>query len=118
MYMVAGSLDPKILARTGPPPLSELPLNPLDLLAEPLVASTVAAHLDTLGLDAGDFGTVARPHSTSLRWPAVGTGTDGALFRFAVLEGLHHNCPNAHNNPAGFEAAPEFWEFFRTHPLP
>jgi polyhydroxybutyrate depolymerase len=118
MYLIGGSLDPKILAQTGPPPLTELPLNPVALLAEPVIASTVQAHLDTLGLDARDFGTVGLAHSTSFRWPATGPGPNGALFRFAILEGLHHNYPNAHNNPAGFEAAPEFWEFFRTHRLP
>ena len=40
------------------------------------------------------------------------------MFRFAVLDGLRHQYPNGRNNPAGFEAAPEFWAFFRTHRLP
>ena len=76
------------------------------------------AHLATLGLDTGDFGVISDARSTSLRWPATGTGPDGALMRFAMLDGLQHRYPNGHNNPAGFEAAPEFWDFFRTHRLP
>jgi hypothetical protein len=118
MYMVAGTLDGHILEQTGPPPLDELPLDPLRLLTVPIVARTVSAQLGTLGLDADDFGTVGRRHSTSFRWPATGTGSGGALFRFGMLAGLHHNYPNGRNNPAGFAAAPEFWRFFRSHPLP
>jgi polyhydroxybutyrate depolymerase len=118
MYLVGGTLDEHVLEQTGPPPLTELPLDPLALLTEPIVRSTVGAHLGTLGLDATDFGTDGRLHSTSFRWPATGTGPDGALFRFAMLEGLRHKYPNAGNNPAGFAAAPEFWSFFASHPLP
>jgi polyhydroxybutyrate depolymerase len=118
MYLVGGTLDDRVLEHTGPPALTELPLNPVELLAEPIIQSTVAAHLGTLGLQATDFGTVGRRHSTSVRWPATGSGPDGALFRFAMLEGLHHNYPNGRNNPAGFAAAPEFWSFFQSHPLP
>ena len=118
MYLAGGTLDAHVLEQTGPPALTELPLDPLALLAEPIIRSTVGAHLGTLGLDATDFGTVGRRHSTSFRWPATGTGADGALFRFAMLEGLRHKYPNAGNNPAGFEAAPEFWSFFESHPLP
>jgi polyhydroxybutyrate depolymerase len=118
MYLTGGTLDEHILEQTGPPPLTELPLDPLALLTEPIIQSTVGAHLGTLGLDPTDFGTEARPDSTSFRWPAVGTGADGGVFRFAMLEGLRHKYPNATNNPAGFAAAPEFWRFFESHPLP
>jgi poly(3-hydroxybutyrate) depolymerase len=118
MYLTVGTLDDRVLAQTGPPPLTRLPLDPLALLAEPVIRSTIGAHLATLGLDAGDFGVISDRRSTSLRWPATGTGADGALMRFAVLDGLQHKYPNGRNNPAGFEAAPEFWAFFRTHRLP
>jgi polyhydroxybutyrate depolymerase len=118
MYLAGGTLDAHILEQTGPPALTELPLNPVELLAEPIVQSTIGAHLGTLGLDATDFGTVGRPHSSAFRWPATGSGPDGALFRFGMLEGLRHKYPNAGNNPAGFAAAPEFWRFFQSHPLP
>jgi hypothetical protein len=76
--LTVGTLDDRVLAQTGPPPLAQLPLDPLALLAEPVITSTLGAHLETLGLD---------PH-------------------------------NGRNNPAGFEAAPEFWDFFQTHRLP
>jgi polyhydroxybutyrate depolymerase len=115
MYLVGGTRDAHILEHTS---LTELPLNPVELLAEPIVQSTVGAHVGTLGLDAADFGTIGRPHSTAFRWPATGTGPDAALFRFAMLEGLQHKYPNGDNNPFGFAAAPEFWRFFESHPLP
>jgi polyhydroxybutyrate depolymerase len=117
MYLTVGSLDDRVLAQTGPPPLTRLPLDPLALLAEPVITSTVGAHLATLGLDPRDFGVLGSPRSTAFRWPATGTGPDGALMRFAVLDGVRHQYPNARNNPAGFAAAPEFWDFFKTHRL-
>jgi hypothetical protein len=40
------------------------------------------------------------------------------VFQFGMIGGLRHRYPNAGNNRAGFEAAPEFWEFFENHPLP
>ncbi len=116
-YLTVGTLDDRVLAQTGPPPLAELPLNPLALLAEPVVDRTLDAHLQTLGLRKGDVGIVRAAHSTSFRWPAVGTGPGGALLRFGVLEGLRHRYANGRNNPFGFEAAPEFWDFFAANPL-
>jgi polyhydroxybutyrate depolymerase len=115
MYATTGSLDPHVLEKTG---LTELPLDPVELLAVPLLSSGIDKHLVALGLDRGDFGASAARPATSFRWPAQGSGPDGALFRFSVLGGLRHNYPNERNNPAGFEAAPEFWDFFRAHPLP
>ena len=118
MFLTVGGLDDRILGSTGPPPLSELPLNPLALLAEPVVTETVRAHTGTLGLDIGDFGAQTEPHSTSLRWPATGTGPRGAEFTFTVLEGVTHQYPNGRNTAADFAVAPEFWEVFQAHPLP
>jgi polyhydroxybutyrate depolymerase len=118
MYNTVGTLDDRVLAQTGPPPLTELPLSPFAALAEPAIGSIAADHVSTLGLDPADFGVLSRPDSTSFRWPATGSGAGGALFRFALLGGLGHNYPNGRNNPAGFEAAPEFWQFFTEHPLP
>jgi polyhydroxybutyrate depolymerase len=118
MYLTVGTLDDRVLAQTGPPPLTQLPLDPLALLNEPVIESTIGAHLATVGLDPRDFGVLGGPRSTSVRWPATGTGTGGALLRFAVLDGLEHKYPNGRNNPAGFAAAPEFWAFFLTHRLP
>jgi poly(3-hydroxybutyrate) depolymerase len=118
MWLTAGTLDDRILAQTGPPPLTELPLDPVALLAEPVVDSTLDAHTATLGLDERLHGTLALPDSTELRWPAVGEGPGGGVFRFTLLARLGHAYPHARNNDAGFEAAPEFWEFFRTHRLP
>jgi len=112
VYMEAGTLDDRILEQTGPPPLTELPLNALDLLAIPVVQSTLARTQNALGLDPGDFGTRSNRHSTSVRWPAL-----NPVLRFSVLEGLTHKYPNGRNNPGRFAAAPEFWRFFRAHSL-
>jgi polyhydroxybutyrate depolymerase len=113
-YLSVGTLDDRVLEHTGPPPLAALPLNPLELLALPAIDRTLDAHLQTLGLRKGDVGIERRPHSTSFRWPAAGGNT---VLRFGVLEGVHHQYPNGRNNPEGFAAAPEFWDFFAAHPL-
>ena len=117
-WLTAGALDDRILEHTGPPPLSELPLDPFALLSEPVVDRTLGAHLGTLGLDEGLFGTLAVPGSTAFRWPALGEGPGGGVLRFTLLGGMGHTYPHAGNNDAGFEAAPEFWEFFQGHRLP
>ena len=118
MYAAVGTLDDRVLAQTGPPPLTALPLDPVDLLAVPVVDSVIGAHLGTLGLDESDFGAVGDPHLTTLRWPAVGTGARGAVFRFAAIDGLGHHYPRAGDSPSGFAAASVFWTFFQEHPLP
>jgi polyhydroxybutyrate depolymerase len=118
MLAAVGTRDDRLLAQTGPPPLAELSLDPRAFLAEPVIASFVEDHLDTLGLDRSDLATRRRAHSTQLRWPAAGAGPGGAVFRFAMLAGLRHRYPNGSNNPAGFEAAPRLWDFFVDHPLP
>ena len=106
-YATAGTLDDRVLEDTG---LEELPLNPVEILASPVVRPIIDRHLATLGLDPDLFGAVARPQTTSLRWPAVGSGPDGAVLRFGMIGGMGHTWPD--------EFVPEFWEFFRDHPLP
>jgi poly(3-hydroxybutyrate) depolymerase len=101
-YITAGTLDDRILAQAG---LPELPLDPVEILANPVLGSFLDAPLATLGLDAGDFGAVTSPDSTVLRWPAP-----DPLLQFRMIRGLGHNYPDA--------AAPEFWDFFRAHRLP
>ena len=118
MSSTLGSVDGKILEHTGPPPLTELPLDPVALLAEPTIGSVLDAQVAALGLDENDFGVTSEPHSTSFRWPATGSGPGGGLFRFAILEGVGHQYPNGLNNPAGFASAPAFWAFFSAHRLP
>lgn len=115
MSMALGTRDDRLLALTG---LSELPLDPIEILTQPVLGSAIDTHLATLGLDARFYGALARPRYTELRWPPAGAGRDGAVFRFTMLAGLGHSYPNARNNPAGFEAAAEFWEFFTAHRLP
>ncbi len=112
--MAAGSLDDRILAQTGPPPLTELPMDPVDLLAVPTVADTIDTEADLLGLDPDDYDTLTASHATELHWPASGN----ALLRFMLIEGLQHRWANGSNNPAGFRAAEEFWRFFEANPLP
>ena len=109
-YITAGTLDDRLLTRTG---LAELPLDPVEILSDPVLGSFVDPHLATLGLDEGDFGAVTSPTSTLLRWPAP-----DPLLQFRMIARLEHRYPNGDNNPAGFAAAPEFWDFFRAHRLP
>ena len=106
-YVTVGTRDAKILEGTG---LAELPLDPVEILASPVVRPFIDLNLATLGLDADLFGAVAREETTSLRWPAVGSGPDGAVLRFGMVGGMGHKFPD--------QLVPEFWEFFRDHPLP
>jgi len=103
MYLTVGTVDDRILGQTG---LEELPLDPLGLLSVPAVGTIVDAHLATAGLARRPFSVLSRRRSTALRWP----GTGRAVFRFTALAGLDHHYPEG--------AAGEFWNFFRTHPLP
>lgn len=116
-YVTVGTFDDRILAQTNPP-LTELPLDPAEVLTNSTLGGFFDIALGTLGLDENLQGIVAESHSTTLRWPATGAGPDGALFKFAILEGLTHQYPQADNNAAGFAAAAEFWEFFQAHRLP
>ena len=116
-YVSVGTRDDRILEDTG---LAELPLNPVEILTSarrrPVHSTPTSA---TLGLDENQFGAIARPRSTTLRWPATGSGPGGA--RVPVRHARRRSATstrNGGNNPAGFEAAPEFWEFFENHPLP
>ena len=101
-YITAGTLDDRLLTQTG---LAELPLDPVEILADPVLGSFLDAPLATLGLDDGDFGAVTSTGSTLLRWPAL-----DPLLQFRMVRGLGHNYPDA--------AAPGFWDFFRAHRLP
>jgi polyhydroxybutyrate depolymerase len=100
-YVTAGTRDAKILEGTG---LAELPLNPVDILTSPVVRPFIDLHLETLGLDPDLFGAVARPRTTSLRWPAT-----GSVLRFGMIAGMGHKYPD--------RLVPEFWRFFRGHSL-
>ena len=98
-YVTVGTEDAKILDGTG---LTELPLDPVDILTSPVVRPFIDLHLQTLGLDPDLFGAVAEPRTTNLRWPAV-----NPVLRFGMLGGLGHKWPD--------ELVPEFWQFFRDH---
>jgi len=113
-YAIAGTLDAKLLARLSTP-LTELPLDPVEILATPELDAYLSTAVQTLGLDEALYGVMAQPHSTSFRWPA--TGND-PVFRFGMLEGVTHEYPNGTNNPGGFTAASEFAAFFAEHRLP
>ncbi len=114
-YATLGTRDDRVLEDTG---LTALPLNPVEILTSPVLGPFIGHHLATFGLDEDRFGAIARRRSTTLRWPATGAGPGGAVFQFGMLGGLRHRFPTGGNNRAGFEAAPEFWEFFENHPLP
>jgi len=114
-YVTVGTSDDHALEDTG---LAELPLDPIEILSSPVIDPLLDIRLAALGLDPDLYAAVAEPRSTLLRWPAHGTGPRGALLQFRMIARLEHRYPNGDNNPAGFAAAPEFWDFFREHPLP
>jgi polyhydroxybutyrate depolymerase len=95
-YVSVGTRDQRILEDTGE---TELPLDPFEILASPIVRPFLDANLTTLGLDPNRFGVIARPRTTTLRWPPT--------FQFRMIAGLHHRWPGA----------PAFWRFLRQHRL-
>lgn len=103
-YSTLGSLDDRVLAKLDPP-LAELPLDPVEILTNPVLDGYLDVALDTLGLDHGRYSVIAEDGSTSFRWPGV-----RPLFRFTMLDGLGHRYPDG--------AAEEFWRFFTQHRLP
>jgi poly(3-hydroxybutyrate) depolymerase len=109
MTMSVGTRDDRIVPRTG---LDELPLDPVEILTQPVLDAQLDIALAALGLDPGRYGAVARARMTELRWPAA-----DPVFRFTMLGGVGHNYPNGRNNPAGFRAAPAFWRFFAENAL-
>ena len=102
-YVSVGTRDDHILEGTG---LTELPLNPVEILTSRVLVPFLRAHLQTFGLEADQFGAIARPRSTTLRWPATGSGPGGAVFQFGMLAGVHHKYPNGGNNPARLPGRP------------
>jgi len=96
-YRTTGTLDPNVLANTNPL-LTELPLDPVGILTNSTLDPLLDNILATLGLDAGDFGAVSQPHSTTLRWPPTGTAPNGAQFTFGMIGGLTHMYPKADNS--------------------
>ena len=101
-YVTLGTRDDRVLEGSG---VGELPLDPVEILASPVLDPFLDANLATLGLDPDLFGAVARPRTTILRWPAL-----NPRFRFGMIGGLRHRYPD--------RLVPEFWWFFQQHPLP
>ena len=106
-----GTRDDRVLAQTG---LEELPLDPAEILATPAIAATLGTLLRSLGLTREPAQVRTFAHATRLRW----TGDAGEELQFTMLDGVEHEFPNAHNNPAQFQAAAHFARFFAAHPLP
>jgi len=111
MALTLGTRDDRVLAQTG---LDELPLDPAEILATPAIAGTLGTLLRSLGLTREPTQVRSFAHATRLRW----SGDAGEELQFTMLAGVRHQFPNAHNNPAGFEAAAHFARFFAAHPLP
>ena len=103
-YATLGSLDDRVLAKQDPP-LTELPMNPRRILANPVLGAYLDAALETLGLERGPAAVVVRRGTTSFRWPPR-----RPLLRFTMIAGLEHSYPEG--------AAREFWSFFTQHRLP
>jgi poly(3-hydroxybutyrate) depolymerase len=109
MAMSVGTRDDRILAQTG---LDELPLDPVEILTQPVLDAQIEIQLATLRLDPAHYRAVALPRMTGLSWPAA-----NPVFTFTMLRGVGHHYPNGGNKSAGFRAAPAFWDFFLANPL-
>ena len=111
--MALGSRDDRVLAQTD---LTELPLDPVAILSEPVIGAALDTHLEALQLDPADFSARTLAHRTELQWPPRPAGE--GRFRFTMIEGLGHKYPNGRNNPAHFAAARAFRSFFEANPMP
>ena len=98
--VTVGTRDDRVLEGTG---LAELPLDPSEILASPVVRPFLDGYLETFDLDPGLYGALAAQQTTRLLWP----GTD-PVFQFGMIGGLTHRWPD--------QLVPEFWDFFRQHP--
>ena len=95
MSSTLGSVDGKILEHTGPPPLTELPLDPVALLAEPTIGSALDAQVAALGLDENDFGVTSAAALDLV--PLARHGHRRRVARCSAspsLEGVGHQYPN------------------------
>jgi poly(3-hydroxybutyrate) depolymerase len=104
-----GTDDPKIIENVDPT-LPALPLDPVQILSTPGLSGFLGLYHAAFGLDPALYGAIALVDSTTLRWPAIGLGPDGALLKFVMLAGVRHQYPSG--------AAAEFWRFFREHRAP
>jgi polyhydroxybutyrate depolymerase len=94
-FVTVGTRDDRVLEGTG---LAELPLDPFEILASPVVRPFIDGYLETFALDPDRYGALAGAQTTLLRWP----GTNPS-FQFGMIGGLTHRWPD--------QLVPEFWRF-------
>lgn len=122
-----GSLDDKVIGAVnammepGSEPITELSLDPNEILSYTAIGIGLSATLASFDLDPTPTMVRTPRHRTSFKWrvPLPGN-TDGNTVAYGLLEDVAHHYP--HNgspqslNPWGFSAAELFWDFFRRHP--
>lgn len=113
-----GTLDTRLLEaiHASDPSISEVPLDPTQMLAINLVSALVNNAVDAFALDPEARVDETAPTSTKLHFETpVAGNTDGNFFDFLVLAGVKHVYPNGtnrSNNPNGFVMADIHWDFF------
>jgi polyhydroxybutyrate depolymerase len=115
-----GTLDDRALAQiqTTDPSVSEIPLDPAQMLAIQVIAASVNNVLGDVFLRQEPRVDTTAVTFTNLHWEKpTGDNDDGNSFDFLVLKDVEHEYPNGKNNPNGFVMADLFWDFFSAHPM-
>jgi polyhydroxybutyrate depolymerase len=117
-----GADDDRIIARMQAvdPFVTELPLDPAAMLANPVLSGFVRDQLASFGLSDASPAVYQTRIETELEWTTpLPVNGDGNPLLFAVLDGVRHQYPNGGNNlPNGFVMADRAWTFFESHPQP
>lgn len=112
-WQALGTLDANVGRRFG---VTSFPLDAPSILAMPGLSGVLRYNATTMGAPTEPCDTPSTAHTTTIMWCAPGAED----FRFTMVEGLTHVYPNGYNavsNPAGVEAAEQFWLWFEQHPL-
>ena len=110
MAMSLGTRDDRVLALTG---LAALPLDPVEILTQPVLDAELGLHLATLGPGPGGLRGDARPRLTELAWPAADPRFASRCWA-ASATSIRTGATTRRDS----RRRPEFWRFFAEHPLP
>jgi poly(3-hydroxybutyrate) depolymerase len=129
--IVAGQCDDRLAERLalpldkvacvgGLPNAGGLPLDPAEWPAIPGLASFVADHLASFGLEDEPDATHAEATFGQVTWRTPAAGNfDGNLLKLTVLGGTTHQYPRCNddgcNNPNRWNAADRFWQLWSAY---
>lgn len=122
VLFAVGNRDEGLIAAMAQfdPNVTEVPLDPAAMLANPALSGFVRDQLASYGLSDANSFVRRTPIQTELQWSTpLPVNTDGNTLIFSVLAGVTHKYPNGTNNrPNQFNMPDRAWTFFEAHPQP